>query len=324
MSESGCLLCGGETRPWLTVPTDWRRPGAGGPYRLRWCDGCGFGQVHPRPSAGEVASYYAVDEYYTHGENGRPRGGSGPRNPSLRALGKLVWRFDRGAGLGAVAAEELVSEYGIRTVCDLGCGNGRALMRFRDAGCEVVGVDIDPDALAVAGANGVPVIQGTAEDLPREVGARTYDLVLMRHSLEHCLQPDVVIGNAARLLGGGGYLLCEVPNNEALGLAMMGQTWPWLDVPRHLNFFTARSLHRLCGGHGLAVLRTRFTGYTRQFSDHWLGMQHRISERCGGRAGGCAEPWRPMRLWGLALRTMLASPRRKYDSVGVLARCDGV
>ena len=52
--------------PWLTVPGDWRRPKAKERHKIYWDAERSFGQILPRPQPEEVASFYELDEYYTH------------------------------------------------------------------------------------------------------------------------------------------------------------------------------------------------------------------------------------------------------------------
>src|SRR5262249_11638886 len=130
--------------------------------------------------------------------------------------------------------------------CDLGCGSGDLLTRLARLGHEVVGAEPDPAAREVVRGKGHRVLAGTAEELPEEIRGGRHDLVVMSHVLEHCLDPKRAVANAAGLLAEGGLLVIETPNNDARGLGRAGVLWPWLDVPRHLNFFTSRSLAAIC------------------------------------------------------------------------------
>jgi SAM-dependent methyltransferase len=145
------------------------------------------------------------------------------------------------------------------------------------------------------------VYDGRAEQLPPEIRGRRFDVVLLSHVLERCLDPAGALGNIREILApGGGTLIVEVPNNEALGPHRFHGTWPWADVPRHLHLFTAHSLGRLPRAEGFTVVRTFHTGYTRQFKPEWSAVQSRIA-------------------WKLLLRTALAKPAIKYDSIRVHA-----
>jgi hypothetical protein len=96
-----------------------------------------------------------------------------------------------------------------------------------------------------------------------------------------------------------------------------------LDVPRHLHFFTQRSLLGFCERVGLSVESVYFAHYSRQFSNAWVATENMLREAL---VGGAAEPVaRPpanskLRAWQLLGRTLLARDEVKYDSIGVIAR----
>lgn len=315
-----CLVCGGPTTPWLTVPGDWRRPDSPRTYSLRRCPGCGFGQVDPRPDAHAIATFYELESYYTHGG---PSGASSGTSRSLldRARVKLAWHGDRGIDLTGTWFRDRVDPRA-RT-CDLGCGDGGLIAQLAAAGHDVTGVEPDARAREVAAGKGLRVFAGTAEELPSEVADERFDCVIMSHVLEHTLDPRLAVGNAARLLTGDGLLVIETPNNEAKGLRRSGVLWPWLDVPRHLNFFTSGSLRALCEAGGLRVQDLQYCGYTRQFDRHWIETEEEVRRVFASRAGlssGLPAGGRVANSWKLLLSTLWAPARTKYDSVRVVLR----
>lgn len=175
-------------------------------------------------------------------------------------------------------------------------------------------------ARAIAGNFG-EVFEGTAEALPCVARERQFDVVLLSHVLEHCIDPVAALLNVKRLLATGGVTIIELPNNAALGFEMLGPAWFFADIPRHLHFFTENSLRKVLARVGLRVTRTIYTGYTRQFSPEWLDAQKEIQARIGrsDRAGsryGNAKGGNP---WELFAKTAFAPALKKYDSIRVHA-----
>ena len=311
-----CPLTGTPMTSWLHVPCDWRRPDAGGAYHLFWSPRARFGQLYPRPSPAEVASFYDID-YYTH--DGVHESEAEPPAYFLERLRvHLAWRADRGSDLGAARLRALLPGRS-PAVLDLGCGDGELLADLAKAGCETVGVEPDGAARRVAAGRWLEVYAGTAERLPSEVSERWFDMVVFNHVLEHCLEPFEALRSAAARLKPGGLLVAETPNNEAAGCRTAGAAWPWLDVPRHLNFFTTHSLRQACLVAGLTPTATEYCGYTRQFQGGWLEMERRIRDTFPRQDSG-RPPNLSRRAWGLLIRTALGGARFKYDSVRVVAR----
>jgi SAM-dependent methyltransferase len=197
------------------------------------------------------------------------------------------------------------------------------LSELAPCGAYRVGVENDDAARAVASVNCDEIHAGTAEHLPAALDGRQFDVVIMKHVLEHCLDPRQAVENVRRLVKPGGAFICETPNNHAAGLRQRAVAWSWLDVPRHLNFFTAQSLTSLCEQAGFRVDQTQFRGYVRQFQPPWVENEQHIWDTF--RATGTPTGQLPRRngswpSWKLFLRTMFAAPARKYDSVSVIAR----
>lgn len=314
-----CLVCGGSTAPWIVVPCDWRRPDRQQEYHLRRCRNCGFGQVYPRPGKHEIAGFYEVESYYTHGDRAALPGGE-PRSLLDRLRIKLAWHNDQGVDLDESWFRERFSSRA--NVCDLGCGSGDLLATLARLGHDVTGVEPDPKAREVAIEKALRVFAGTAEELPAEIENERYDCVVMSHVLEHTLDPGRAIGNAIRLLAEHGILVIETPNNQAKGLQRSGALWPWLDVPRHLNFFTSESLRAICEAHELRVRDLQYRGYTRQFDPDWIRTEERIRDIFAAKVGhmdGLPEANRAASCWYLLFSSVWSPARLKYDSVRVIA-----
>jgi len=303
-------------RAWMVVPGDWRRPEVDERYEAVRCDQCGYGLLYPRPTPQQIRAYYDVAEYYTH-----RRGGKRPASVPLvhRIRRHLAWRCDRSHTLDGELVQRNVQSTPSRVI-ELGCGNGAMLLDVRQFGHEVFGVEPDPDAQTVARAAGIKVYEGSAEILPEalleEQGAHSFDVVLMRHVLEHCLDPLQALKSARLLLKPGGRLLCETPNNDALGLRFAGPSWNWLDMPRHINFFTGDSLVAACESAGFDVCESHFCGYFRQFDRPWIDTEQHIQDTL--TKAGIRTPAHA-RSWALLVSTLFASRRLKYDSVRVTA-----
>jgi SAM-dependent methyltransferase len=237
-----------------------------------------------------------------------------------RFRARLAWHYDRGVWLDESWARQRLDPRA--RVCDLGCGNGSFLALLSRAGHDVIGVEPDPRARTVAQGRGLRILVGSAEEPPQEIRGERFDCVLMSHVLEHCLDPVCAVRSAAALLNDQGTLVIETPNNQARGLGLAQAAWPWLDVPRHLNFFTTRSLHVICAAAGLAVRDVEYSGYTRQFEPDWRDSERQIRTLFSSLVDSpddLAQPPRPTSAWKLLLATAWSSGKFKYDSVRVLA-----
>jgi len=76
----------------------------------------------------------------------------------------------------------------------------------------------------------------------------TFDLVFCSEVIEHLTAPEVLARESLRVLKPGGHLVLSTPNSAFWvyrGLGLLGFTVAELQHPKHLQFFSRRSLQRL-------------------------------------------------------------------------------
>jgi SAM-dependent methyltransferase len=132
-------------------------------------------------------------------------------------------------------------------VLDLGCRYG-ALTRAYADGNDVVGIDVDREALAEAAKLGIETRWADVEQ-PLELPDRSFDVVAAGELLEHLRDPAAVVAEAARVLRPGGLLVGSVPNAYRLKnrLAFLRGRPPEQD-PTHLHLFSPTDVRRLLDG----------------------------------------------------------------------------
>lgn len=290
-----CNICGAPTALRFSA-RDGANPSSPRVFDIYWCERCSFGRVAGEFTPTEVSGFYP-ETYYTHAKFGAPA----PLSPTERLLVHLAWRVDKGVQFSAAEVPPGSS------ACDIGCGNGFAMPILREKCSNVVGIDPDEAALKEASKHG-SVFKGSAETLPPEISDSAFDTVLMSHVLEHCIDPAAAAQNVKKILAPKGTAIIEVPNNQSVCFERLKAAWPWSDIPRHLSFFTARSLELLLRQAGLKVTKTEYVGYLRQFLPAWQEAQSRLAAR-----EGVPLPSR----WRLLFSTAFRPAPEKYDSIRV-------
>jgi SAM-dependent methyltransferase len=150
---------------------------------------------------------------------------------------------ERGAVFG-----ELVGGPG-RRVLDLGCRTG-ALASYYATGNELVGVDVDHEALARASERlGIDTVWADVEEgLPFDDAG--FDVVVAGELLEHLADPRAAVLHVRRVLRPGGLFVGSVPNafrlksRVAYALGRYPADWD----PTHLQLFTPDALRALLAG----------------------------------------------------------------------------
>jgi SAM-dependent methyltransferase len=131
-----------------------------------------------------------------------------------------------------------------RRVLDLGCRYG-ALTRAYATGNEVVGVDVDRDALAEAAKLGIETRWADVDE-PLPFADESFDVVVAGELLEHVRDPERLVAEAIRLLRAGGTFVGSVPNAFRVKnrLRFLAGRKPE-DDPTHLHMFSPADVETL-------------------------------------------------------------------------------
>ncbi len=141
-----------------------------------------------------------------------------------------------------------------RRVLDLGCRYG-ALTQHYVPGNEVVGVDVDREALETAAELGIETHWADVEE-PLPFGDDSFDVVVVGELLEHVRDPGGLVAECRRVLRPGGTLVGSVPNAFRLKnrLRFLLGRKPEKD-PTHLHMFSPDDVRLLLADFDDARLR---------------------------------------------------------------------
>jgi 2-polyprenyl-3-methyl-5-hydroxy-6-metoxy-1,4-benzoquinol methylase len=113
-----------------------------------------------------------------------------------------------------------------------------------------------------------------------ERSSKSYDAIVLWHSLEHLPKPWLVIRKARQRLKRDGVLIVAIPNISGSQAGLLGDKWLHLDAPRHTHFWSPDALTKLGRRSGLKLLEMT----TRDRLSRTLGTmawQHRIRTAIG-------------------------------------------
>jgi SAM-dependent methyltransferase len=233
--EPRCLLCNSRDAAMLIEAPD-PLAGTGGLwFAITQCQDCGLCYTNPRPSADSISQFYP-DDYAPHHKS--------PKRARW-------WRWPL-AGQGRHKNLERIPLTGQARLLDFGCGSGAFLLRMHQRGWNVTGLDVSEHIVQRIRTDlGLNALTGS---LPHpELAESSFEVITMRHSLEHVHQPLTVLRAAHRLLVPGGKLIVAVPNIDSLPYKWFGQCWRGLELPRHLSHFTPDTLQLILARAGFDV-----------------------------------------------------------------------
>jgi SAM-dependent methyltransferase len=229
MADGRCALCGGAAPRRFVV----------GAYEVRRCARCDLEFAFPPPPDAALAAVYAGGYFR----------GAGPGYADYFGAERAV------ADAKAEARLALLRRLGLRDgarVLDVGCADGRFLLRARREGFAVRGVEVSEEARAELPSELASVVEASLE---AAAAHGPFGAVTFWDVLEHLRDPIGALRAARALLGPDGLLGVVVPVVDNINARLAPRTWDQYKPPEHLWFFSRRALRAAVSAAGFdAVL----------------------------------------------------------------------
>lgn len=148
----------------------------------------------------------------------------------------------------------------IKSVLDVGCGEGITLDRFKKEGIgkELVGIDYSNDALKI-GKKIYPGLNLKKGDIYKiQEKDNSYDLVMATEVLEHLKDPEKALGELIRV--SKKYVLLSVPNEPFfIGANFLRGKYlkSFGNHPEHINHWTFIGFERFLKKNGLKIVKKK-------------------------------------------------------------------
>lgn len=265
-----CPLCGCKESEFLFFGRD-RLHGLPGRFPVHCCNRCGVAYLARYFELGDLLSFYPETYYSYKGKNS---------TPSLKGLKALELHFRRQIEQAALSIyleypeveqishlAKLIARLKRRKylslprfrkqgrLLDVGCGSGEFLEKMKSLGWEVYGVEIGKQGALAAQQRGLNVFHGTLDQakFPNDY----FDFIRFEHVLEHVPDPVATLKEARRILRPDGEIRLTVPNWNSWPAKWFGTYWFHLDTPRHLIWFSPKTLALAAQKSDLAVAEYR-------------------------------------------------------------------
>lgn len=203
------------------------------------CGECRLRFTQDVPDADSIGPYYKSDNYISHS------------NTSKGLVNRLYH---------AVRKQTLSDKYRLIATAtrirkgrllDIGAGAGAFAGYMKGEGWEVMGLEPDESARAVAKTDhGVDLRE---MDQLFALPADSFDAITLWHVLEHVHELHLYMERLKTLVRRNGRIFIAVPNYTCYDATVYKEMWAAYDVPRHLYHFSPDAMERLLTQHGLQL-----------------------------------------------------------------------
>lgn len=269
-----------------------------GKWDICFCQHCLVAFVYPRLSLQEVLDNYYPQEYVQY----HPRKGK---------ITQLLYR----SYIQNIAkkVQSLIGNKG--KILEVGCGCGESIAILSELGeWDIIGLEPIDHAIESGKKLGVDIRKGTLKSFSKETNEK-FDVIIMLHVIEHIPDPQRDLEYVFKLLKPGGYLIGETENILSWDFKIFGRYWGMLHLPRHLYFFSARSLTDV-------MKKARFESTNINYSPNtsgWaLGLQFLIQKKLLKQQTTRRAPYYPILLF---LCIPIALIQKMFKSTGIMGFC---
>jgi len=142
-----------------------------------------------------------------------------------------------------------------KKLLEAGCGDGRFLKLALNKGLQVVGVDVNENAVKIAREHfGVDRAYGcTLEQFVADFPEDKFDAVCAFHIVEHLANPLLFLRSAVKVLKDKGVMVLAVPSQKRQSLLYSARE-DWDRPPHHLTWWDENSLRKLMEMSGLRIV----------------------------------------------------------------------
>lgn len=220
-------------------------------FQLVMCNNCHLVSLSPKPDAQTLRSYY-TSEYQPYKKD---RG-------IYLLLKQLLWRMDKHF------IKRLIGSTG--SVLEIGCDQGEYLHALGNQ-YDRLGIEMDAGCVEKGKQRfKLDLREGTLEDFTFSP-QKKFNLIIMRHVLEHLSSPEMALKKLKSLLAPGGTALISTPNFNSIERMLFGRYWHSLDIPRHLFIFTPKTFASYLQKNGFQIICLKYSSVP----NDWIGSIRR-------------------------------------------------
>ncbi len=212
-------------------------------FKISLDEQTGVLKTTPTPNPETLKKYYQIKRYTSYT--------STPKTAVERA-----YVFVRKTRRAKKIKKTLSMLNGRGSLLDYGCGTGDFLLKAKEAGLSVAGIEPHQKAREAATLKTSAKIFRSKENA--ETNPNKYDVITLWHSLEHVLDLEQTTTFLKNKLNPEGKIVVAAPNHKSFDARHYKGFWAAYDAPRHIWHFDQNSIEKIFKKQGL-VLKSKKT-----------------------------------------------------------------
>ena len=189
-------------------------------------------ETFPQPKIEDLGAYYESEDYISHTDS---------KKSLTDKLYQIVKSYTLNNKLKLINSFQTES----KNILDVGCGTGDFLLKCKNNGWDVTGVEPNKNANDLATSK---LFESTTSKIHQnlfDLKHEKFDVITLWHVLEHVPNLEDYILKLKSLLKPDGILIIAVPNFKSYDAYYYKEFWAAFDVPRHLWHFSKKSIELL-------------------------------------------------------------------------------
>ncbi len=232
MAETVCPLCNSKN---LTMVLSENIHGKD--FMILECNSCNLLMTYPQMKPEEFEKYYTQDYSPYKPEKGLYK----VINKQINRIQSRAFRKNLNKG---------------SDILEVGCSNGNFLAFLKTQGFNVYGIEPGKKAAQRARDTGLDVEAVSLEDFQTD---KKFDLIIMRHVLEHLADPIADLKKIKNMLKTDGKIYCVLPNAGAIERKIFKNDWYAWQIPFHFFHYNNKTIGLLAEEVGIGVLSVSYS-----------------------------------------------------------------
>lgn len=226
LEKINCPVCDDTDYSLFLKAKDFRLKTSGYIFNIVKCNKCDFIFLNPRPFKNEINHFYTLDFH----------------KKDRTLLYKVIEPCFKIAQKSTIRLIKKYKNHG--KMLDIGCGNGSFMLAMHNNGYDVWGIEPNHNARQFTDIrlDGRIIYKELQESM---FYPKAFDIITMFHSLEHAYNLKRLFEKINLIIKDDGILYICIPNTDFFEARLFGSYYYNLEVPRHLYFFTKKSLSEI-------------------------------------------------------------------------------